>query len=129
MNAASAGHMPIHMWLISWQGELTQRKKNGDLYETIVALSPIKIGDSDRSFVIVQEDISELKRTRKFEFDLRLEQERTSMLEAFIGDIGHEFRTPLSIIRLKSYLIQKVSEKVKRDQFIGEIQEQVDVIS
>lgn len=113
---------------VSWQGELTQRKQDGQPYETIVALSPIKTGDGVHNFVLVQEDITELKRTRKYEFDLRLEQARTRMLETFIRDIGHEFRTPLSIIKVKAYLVQKAADDARKGQLAAEIEEQADVI-
>jgi len=114
---------------VSWQGELTQRKQDGQPYETIVALSPIKTGDGVHNFVLVQEDITELKRARKYEFDLRLEQARTRMLETFIRDIGHEFRTPLSIIKVKAYLVQKAADDTRKGQLATEIEEQADVIS
>lgn len=113
----------------SWEGELTQHKPDGQPYETIVWLSPIKTDDEANNFVLVQEDITELKHARKYEFDLRLEQTRTRMLETFIRDIGHEFRTPLSIIKVKAYLIQKVADDGKKDHYVEEIQEQTDVIS
>ncbi|MBZ0280176.1 MAG: PAS domain S-box protein [Anaerolineae bacterium] len=127
-----SGYQPIWEAIsnkISWQGELTQRKQDGQPYETIVALLPIKTGDGVHNFVLVQEDITEQKRTRKYEFDLRLEQARTRMLETFIRDIGHEFRTPLSIIKVKAYLVQKATDDTRKGQLAAQIEEQADVIS
>lgn len=71
----------------------------------------------------------QLEAARQNQLELRLEQERNRMLETFIRDIGHEFRTPLSIINVKSYLIKKTEDASKRDQFAQNIQEQVGVIS
>lgn len=51
------------------------------------------------------------------------------MLETFIRDIGHEFRTPLSIIKVKAYLVQKAADETRKGQLAGEIEEQADVIS
>lgn len=113
----------------SWHGEIVQRRKNGDPYETIVSLSPIQTGNNIHSFVLVQEDITELKASKKHEFELRLEQARVRMLETFIRDIGHEFKTPLSIIRLKTYLAQKTDDSEKYGLLVQEVQQQVDVIN
>lgn len=113
----------------AWQGELTQHKHSGEVYETIVLLSPIKTGDDVHNFVLVQEDITGLKRARKYEFDLRLEQARARMVETFVRDLRHEFRTALSIIKVKGYLIQKITDEAKREKFLQQIQQQVDGLS
>lgn len=71
----------------------------------------------------------ELEAARQSQLELRLEQERNRMLETFIRDIGHEFRTPLSVINVNSYLIRRIDDSPKRNQFAQEIQAQVGVIS
>jgi PAS domain S-box-containing protein len=113
----------------SWHGELVQHNRSGKGYETLTSISPIFTHDRTHSFVVVQEDITELKETRKHQFDLQLEQERNRMLKTFIGDIGHEFRNPLSVISLKNYLLQKVDDGAQRAVLVEEVQEQVRVIS
>lgn len=63
------------------------------------------------------------------EFELQLEQERVRMLETFIADVGHEFKTPLAIINTKSYLIEKVLDETSRAELVKTVQEQVMVIN
>jgi signal transduction histidine kinase len=73
--------------------------------------------------------LTSLKLVKQQEFDLQLEQERVRMLETFITDVGHEFKTPLSIINTKSYLIERVREETNRAELVKTVQEQVMVIN
>lgn len=74
-------------------------------------------------------NLAALRLAKQREFDLHLEQERVRMLESFITDVGHEFKTPLSIINTKSYLIQKVGDETGRGALVKTVQEQVMVIN
>jgi len=70
-----------------WQGELVNRKKNGELYDESLSISPIR----DRRggiahFVAVLEDITERKKIEQFKDEL-------------VGNVSHEIRTPLAVIR------------------------------
>jgi PAS domain S-box-containing protein len=113
---------------VSWRGELRQVKSSGATYETICSISPVFTLENTHSYVVVQEDISELKATRKQQFELHLEQERNTMLKGFIGNIGHEFRNPLSVISLKSYLLHKIDDEAQRGALVEEVQQQVRMV-
>jgi signal transduction histidine kinase/PAS domain-containing protein len=63
------------------------------------------------------------------ELELALEQRRVGVMEAFIRDIGHEFRTPLSIIAVRSYLLKKMDNPQKKATSLQEIESQVSKIS
>ncbi|RYA90523.1 sensor histidine kinase KdpD, partial [Enterobacter cloacae complex sp. 743-2DZ2F-22B] len=73
--------------------------------------------------------LTALNLVKQQEFDLQLEQERVRMLETFITDVGHEFKTPLSIINTRSYLIEKVGDETSRVGLVKTVQEQVTVIN
>lgn len=73
--------------------------------------------------------LAALQQAKQQELALQLERERVHMLEAFIRDIGHEFRTPLSAITLKSYLMERMDDAARRAQIAGDIQAQVQAIS
>ncbi|SMF95251.1 PAS domain S-box-containing protein/diguanylate cyclase (GGDEF) domain-containing protein [Methylomagnum ishizawai] len=50
----------------SWQGELLDRKKNGDLYWSMLYIAPVKDGDGAIThYVAVSHDISELKNSEE----------------------------------------------------------------
>ncbi|MCD4686719.1 MAG: PAS domain-containing sensor histidine kinase, partial [Anaerolineae bacterium] len=113
-----------------WQGELVCPKKNGALCETIVSVSPIRVGDAEiKNYVVVLEDITELKQARQKELQLQLEQERSRVLQAFITDAGHEFRTPLSVISTSSYLLKASQDDAQRHTRADQIEAQVDFLS
>ncbi len=59
---------------------------------------------------------------------LRLEKEGTRMLATFIEAASHEFRTPLSVINTSSYLLEKLAETPKQQEYVHNIQEQVETI-
>lgn len=112
----------------SWQGELVNQTKDGDTYEVFVSISPIYQGKTLENFVIVQEDIGLLKQANEKELALQLEQERARILETFVSDIGHEFKTPLSIIHTSNFILQYTQDEENRQKHIDRIQEQVETI-
>lgn len=73
--------------------------------------------------------LTELARSREQAFAVRLEQERTHMLWQFITNVGHDFRTPLSVINTKTFLVQRVDNPDDRRLHLNGIQEQVAYIS
>lgn len=51
-----------------WQGELLNRKKNGELYWELVSISPVKNSDNQTTnYLAVKEDISEHKKSENLE--------------------------------------------------------------
>lgn len=69
--------------------------------------------------------LTAITRARQQTFDLRIEQERVQMLKAFIRDVGHDFRTPLSVINISSYRIRNVQDDEQKNSLAQTIQEQV----
>lgn len=72
----------------------------------------------------IAEDIT----ARKQADQLVLERERIRMLANFVRDASHEFRTPLSIINTKLYLIAHVDDPDCTRQLMADINHQVDQI-
>jgi PAS domain S-box-containing protein len=80
-----------------WQGELKNKKKNGELYWENALISPIK--DSDGKiihFVAVKEDITE-KKTMIEELIVAKEkaEEMNRIKSSFFANMSHELRTPM----------------------------------
>jgi signal transduction histidine kinase len=68
--------------------------------------------------------LTTLARARASAFQLQIEQTRTGVLKQFITAIGHDFRTPLSIINTKAYLITRVQPE-QHAPLVNDIQAQV----
>ncbi len=53
---------------LEWQGELLNKKKNGELFWELVSISPIKNSQGEiKNYVAIKEDISEHKKSEKLE--------------------------------------------------------------
>lgn len=79
----------------SWQGEIINKRKNGEIYEEYLSINTIKNSDgSINSFIGIFSDISILKQQEK----MILQQSRTSAIGEMIGNIAHQWRQPLSAI-------------------------------
>ncbi|GAB5493062.1 MAG: PAS domain S-box protein [Phototrophicaceae bacterium] len=56
-------------------------------------------------------DISERKRQEKIRFDSALQRERTQLLSHFIDHASHYFRTPITNMKTRLYLLPRVIDK------------------
>ena len=91
-----------------WRGELCNRKKSGDLYWELVAISAIRDADGQIGHYLgVKEDITDRKAMEE------LLREATATAEAanraksrFLADMSHELRTPLNSILGFSQLME-----------------------
>ena len=83
-----------------------------------------RLGDTER-FVMTVNDITERKRTQQRDFELALERERVQILEHFIRDASHEFRTPLATIRTSLYLLGRSDEPAHRQRKMAQIDREV----
>lgn len=71
-----------------WQGEVINRRKDGQVYDELLRISPIRNSKGEIThYVGVMEDVTEKKKIDRLKDEL-------------VGTISHEIRTPLAIIRL-----------------------------
>jgi PAS domain S-box-containing protein len=102
----------------------------GEQLHLTIALS-IAPGFEDtwaRVFVSVL-DISAQKQAEQQRLALALEKERVQILTRFITQASHEFRTPLSNINTQAYLLTRLAEPDKKEQYLRQIEAQVKIIS
>ena len=109
-----------------WQGELWDRRKNGELFYEWLSVSAIKNPQGEITYhTAVFSDISDRKRTEEYirELNAKLEQrvaERTwqleaanKELEAFSYSVSHDLRTPLrGIDGFSRMLLQDYAERL-----------------
>jgi len=99
---------------VAWQGEITNRRKDGSLYEAALTITPVlSPTGSVINFVSVYHDISALK-------------EIDRLKSRFVSDVSHELRTPLTNIRLYLDLIARVKDRGKTERYLKTLSRESD---
>jgi PAS domain S-box-containing protein len=73
-------------------------------------------------------DTTDRRHAAERAMQLVFERERVRILSDFVRDASHEFRTPLSVINTRLYLMEKISDPQRQSEFIEGIREQADRI-
>lgn len=95
--------------------ERKMRRNNGEIF--IAEISAMLVRDANGSPLYIQSMIRDTSDRRKAEQDrfyLELERERTKMLEQFIAQASHHFRTPITNIKTSLYLLPRFREFPER---------------
>jgi len=108
-----------------WEGELRNRKKNGEIYITASRIVPIKNENGlIRRFSCIQKDITkDIEKDNKIkEINNTLEtQERLSMIGQMAAGIMHEINNPMSFIDINVHTLPKMLDDIERTDQNNEI--------
>lgn len=62
--------------------------------------------------ILVLRDVTAAKLAEEHALDLALERERTQLLKSFISDTSHDIMTPISAMRISTYLLRALADKI-----------------
>ncbi len=98
-------------------------------YRKFVLTTKIPWRDKDGQIlglVGISRDVTERKQLESQTVILAAEQERVRVLQRFIADMSHDFRTPLSVINSSTYLLHRITDPEKREEKLKNIEQQSD---
>ncbi len=76
-------------------------------------ISPLRNTDKHTTGrILVLRDVTATKRAEEHALDLALERERTHLLKSFISDTSHDIMTPISAMRISTYLLRALTDKI-----------------
>ena len=83
-----------------WRGELCNRRKSGELYWELAAISAIRDASGTVThFLALKEDITDLKTMEQLLWQAKANAEAANRAKSrFLADMSHEIRTPLNSI-------------------------------
>ncbi|GHF18788.1 hypothetical protein GCM10017044_11660 [Kordiimonas sediminis] len=108
----------------TWQGEICNRKKDGELYWVRSTIVPFKNTYTDKieQYVAVRTEITEAKKLQaELDAALKMAEEGNLAKSRFIANMSHELRTPLNHIIGFSDLLMSLADDKQAQEFASYI--------
>jgi PAS domain S-box-containing protein len=109
-----------------YSGELPCRRLDGTTFPAEVTTRGYFGDDGIHHTVTIIRDITARKRAEAQAIEMELAGQRMEMLNNFIHDVTHDFRTPLAVINSCAFLLSAQSTSPKRKDYEAQIRQQVD---
>lgn len=121
----------------NWEAEMPHfymefrfRHREGQYVWLEAIFSPLRSPMADTIGTIgVIRDITARKQQERQQIELAVERQKLEIMRSFIEKASHEFRTPLSIIRTRTYLARRTQDTAKLEAQLQKIEEQVDSLN
>ncbi|MBX3085092.1 MAG: PAS domain S-box protein [Anaerolineae bacterium] len=104
--------------------EAQLRNRTGDIFDVIIWAERIQFGTENYDLEIIL-DVTERRKLQEQQFALAIEKERVKVLNQFVQNSSHEFRTPLAIINTNLYLIEKLEDRATQHRYIAQSKLQI----
>lgn len=106
--------------------ERTTVDSQGNFKTVLTSKVPLRSRDGQVTGLVgISRDITERKLVERQALELTAERERMKVLQRFIGDLSHDFRTPLTIINNSVYLLRKLTDPERQQSQLDKLEAQV----
>ena len=111
-----------------WVGELTNKKKNGDLYWVLASISPILNSAGEIThYLAIETDITELKHLEGELITAKEKAEEADKAKSrFLANMTHEIRTPMNGILGMSKLLTTAKLSERHQKYLQAIRTSAD---
>jgi PAS domain S-box-containing protein len=103
------------------------RRKNGEVFSA--ELTKMMVRDADNKPMYIQtmvREITERKRMERQRLEMAIEKERSKLLQHFIEQASHHFRTPITNLKTSLYLLPRfLNHEQKRIEHIGVVNQEL----
>ncbi len=101
--------------LISKVYERRMRRKTGETFLAELSAQLVRDDNGDPLYIqSMARDLTDRQKAERDRFHLALQREHTKMLESFIEQASHHFRTPLSNIKTSAYLLSRLIDRPQK---------------
>jgi PAS domain S-box-containing protein len=101
--------------------DFTTTARDGQIVDTAWANLRLSNGMA----ISIGHDVTERKRAEQQRLELAVEKERVELLKEFIGNMSHDLKTPLTLIKTSLYLFERMSDPERQKQRMDAVHQQV----
>ena len=126
----TAAQLPGHLALSGQEAPEHEFKffnsKTGEPAWLTIKAQPVFATDGQVQFAVsIIRDITQRKQLETRTLELVAERERVKVLQRFVGDMSHDFRTPLSILSNSLYLMRRNTDTEKQQAHAAKAEHQI----
>jgi PAS domain S-box-containing protein len=105
----------------NWTGEITNRKKDGQLYIDLTTIAPVRSADGEiTNFVAIKQDATDRKRVEAEMIRAKeLAESANRAKSEFLANMSHELRTPLNGILGMTELTLETELTPEQQEYLG----------